>query len=435
MKSLQELLALKQTRSNRLTALIAILEGSASVAARALTDAEQLEFDQIRDGAQSLETEIRNAQFIADQKAANTARQFENRVHSGIDPDDPKDVKDIKKRFSISRAAKLAAGDTSVDTGLEQEMHQEGINEARAANMPITGKGILIPSVAQRATAATAADAGNLIATNTMPTIEGYKPNLYVENLGATMHTGLTGINNIPIADFIAQSAFVGEGAAFTSITSNVRRPEAVAKGLMSKLTNSWFLKAQAGQESDRILSATLDRASKNALNANIAKRANTNSSHGIFGAADIVDVSAADGSAFTRNMLIDMINSAAANNASGDRAGWLVSPNFRAKAQKTKTDDGSGLFVWNDSTPNQLLGFNAQVTTLVPSDFIKGNGTNLMGAAFGYWDNLHIFQWALRELIVDSASNDAGVVLKQVEFWDWVWANPKAFTIAYITA
>lgn len=437
MSKLQELLALSNQRAERLMALSTIMEGTPTVAARALTETEQAEITEIRNGAAALDEQIRNAKFIEDQKAANAAKQFQDRVHAGLDPGTgkQKDVEQIQKRYSITRAAQMAAG-YKVDAGLEKEMHEEGIKEARSANMPITGNGVLIPSIIQeRATAGTAADAGNLIPTNQMATIEGYKQQLYVETLGATMHMGLTGINNIPVADMTAVSAFIGEGDAFTAITSSVRRPSAVAKGLMSKLTNSWFLKAQAGPESDRILSATLDRASQNALNTNIIKRANANSSHGLFGASDIVDVSGTDGSAFSRDLLIEMINAAAKNNAGGDRAGWLVSPTIRETAQKLKTDTGSGLFVWSDATPSQLLGYTAAVTTLMPTTLTKGtmSGTG-KGAAFGYWDNLHVFNWALKELIVDNASSDSGVVLKQVEFWDWVFANPKAFSIAYFT-
>lgn len=434
MKTLQELLALKQRNAERLMALMAILEGSTSVAARSLTDDENAEITTIRNGAAALDEQIRNAEFLKNQAAENAARQFENMAGVTVGDSEVADKKKLAARYSIIRAAQYAAGKTT-DAGLEKEMHQKATEEAREANLPVTGKGILMPSfIQQRATAATAADAGNLIATNQMAVVEGYKPVLYVEQLGAEMHTGLTGVNNIPIADFEAVAAFIGEGDSFPAVTTNVRRPSATAKGLMGKLTNSWFLKAQAGPDSDRVLTQSLDRAINNALNTNLVKRANSNSSHGIFGAADIIDVSGADGSAFSRDLLITMINSAAKNNAGGDRAGWLLSPTVRETAQKTKTDAGSGIFVWDSMAPNQLLGYNAAVTTLVPVNLTKGTGTALKGAAFGYWDNLHMFNWAVKELIVDAASSDTGVVIKQLEFWDWVFANPKAFSLAYFT-
>ncbi len=434
MTPLQELIAQQTQRAARLKALSQIMEGANGVAARALTEAEENEITEIRNGADALENKIKNARFLADQKADDAARQFERMGGAPTGDSEDADKKQLASRYSIVRAAQYAAGKTT-DAALEKEMHDEATKEARAANLPVTGKGVLMPSfIQQRATAATAADAGNLIATNQMAVVEGYKPVLYVEQLGAEMHTGLTGVNNIPITDFEAVAAFIGEGDSFPAVTTNVRRPSATAKGLMGKLTNSWFLKAQAGPQSDQVLTQSLDRAINNALNTNLVKRANSNSSHGIFGAADIIDVSGADGSAFSRDLLITMINSAAKNNAGGDRAGWLLSPTVRETAQKTKTDAGSGIFVWDSMAPNQLLGYNAAVTTLVPDNLTKGTGTALKGAAFGYWDNLHMFNWAVKELIVDAASSDTGVVIKQLEFWDWVFANPKAFSLAYFT-
>ncbi len=146
-----------------------------------------------------------------------------------------------------------------VDAGLEKEAHTDAIKEARAIDLPVTGKGFVIPAWAERATAATAADAGNLIGTNQTEVMQGYKPELWVEKMGCKMFNNLVGINNIPVNDLLAQSAFIGEGSSFTAITSNVRRPSLSAKGLMSKLTNSWFLKAQAGSSSDQVLTQSLD--------------------------------------------------------------------------------------------------------------------------------------------------------------------------------
>ena len=79
MKTLQELLALKQRNAQRLMALMAILEGSTTVAQRALTDDENAEITTIRNGAAALDEQIRNAEFLKNQAAENATKQFENR--------------------------------------------------------------------------------------------------------------------------------------------------------------------------------------------------------------------------------------------------------------------------------------------------------------------------------------------------------------------
>lgn len=437
MKTLQELLAEKARRAERATVLHNILQGDTArnIPGRDLTEAEQTELTELRTGADTLDTQIRNAEWMEAQArdAAQSAAQRMFHVGTTAGAAEAREKSIIEKQYSITRAVQWAAGKTD-NAGLEKEQHEEALRMARESGLPVTGAGVMLPAFTNRATAGTALDAGNLIPTNQMPTIDGYAKRLFVGQLGATMHMGLTGDATLPVADLLATSAFVGEGDSFTSITSNVRRPSLVAKALLSKLNVSWFLKARAGVEADRVLTRTLETSSVNALNLNIIKRANANSSHGIFGAADIVDVSGATGSELTRELLITMINSAAKNDADGTSAGWLLSPTIREELQNTLVDSGSGQFVWNADIMDRLLGYQAQVTTLVPTNLTKSTGSDLKGVAFGYWSNLHIANWAVREMIIDPASSDVGVTLKLVEFWDWVFANPKAFSIGYFS-
>jgi HK97 family phage major capsid protein len=439
MRTLQELKALKIQRAERAAALASIATGSGTTPAREFTEAERAELDQLQNTAADLEADIKRAEFLEDQQRTAAAAIAQKMFVQDAGTPKADEYTRNQRNFSITRAAQHVAG-IRVDAGLEKEYEQEARSQANAIGLPTTGKGFILPafldknSTASRATADVDLDAGNLIPTNQMSTEMGYKPVLFVEDMGARMLMGLTGINNIPVADLTAVSAFVGEGDAFTSIISNVRRPTLTAKGLMSKLTNSWFLKAQAGPESDRVLLQTLEAAESNAVNKNIIKRANANSSHGFFGAADVVDVSGTNGDAITRDLLISMINAPANNAATFKTAGFIVSPAIREALQTLKTDAGSGLFVWSADSADMLLGYKAAVTTLCPTDLTKGSGSNLAGAVFGYFDQLHVANWAVRELIIDAASNDTGVVLKMVSFWDWALANPKAFSIGYFT-
>jgi hypothetical protein len=86
-------------------------------------------------------------------------------------------------------------------------------------------------------------------------------------------------------------------------------------------------------------------------------------------------------------------------------------------------------------NTPDRLMGYNVFNTTLMPINLAKGAGTNLQGVLFGYWDNLAIANWAVREIIVDKANSDLGVVTKILSFYDHAYANPKAFAKGYFTA
>lgn len=439
MKTLRELLELKESRATRLAALLKILNGDGTIAGRELTQAEFDEVNVMRSSADSLEADIRNAEFLEraakDHATASAAGQAAAASKlAGVPSADDKPEQRASERYSIVRAAQYAADKTKQDAGFEREMHDEASRQAVAIGLPISGKGVLVPSFIQaRATAATAADAGNLIGTNQMPTMMGYAPQLFVENMGATVYRNLTGINNIPVADYTAVATFVAEGDNTTAITSNVRRPTLTAKAVHASLTNSWYLKAQAGPESDRILWGTLERAEQNCINTNIIKRANTDSPYGIFDAADIVDVTSANGEDLTRSLLVEMINSPENNNASFDKAGFIISPTVRQFLQSKKVDSGSGQFIMSMDSVDRLLGYPAATTTLMPTNLTKGGASGvLLGLAFGNWDQLVIANWAIRELIVNPYSNNAGVEFKLVSFWDWVFANPKAFAKAY---
>lgn len=440
MKTLRELLELKESRATRLAALLKILNGDGTIAGRELTQAESDEVNVMRSSADSLESDIRNAEFLEraakDHATASAAGQAAAASRlAGAPASDNKPEQRASDRYSIVRAAQYAADKkNNIDAGFEKEMHSEALREAVALGLPIDGKGVLIPGFIQgRATAGTAADAGNLIGTNQMPTMMGYAPQLFVENLGATVYRGLTGINNIPVADMTAVATFVAEGNNTTAIATNVRRPTLTAKAVHASLTNSWYLKAQAGTESDRILWSTLERSEQNCINTNIIKKANSDSPNGIFDAADIVDVTSSNGEDLTRSLLVEMINSPENNNASFDKAAFVISPTVRQFLQSKKVDSGSGQFIMSMDSIDRLLGYPCATTTLMPTNLTKGGASGvLLGLVFGHWDQLVIANWAIRELIVNPYSNNAGVEFKLVSFWDWVFANPKAFAKAY---
>jgi len=440
MKTLRELLELKESRATRLAALLKILNGDGTIAGRELTQAESDEVNVMRSSADTLESDIRNAEFLEraarDHATASAAGQAAAASRlAGAPASDDKPEQRASARYSIVRAAQYAADKGgNVDAGFEKEMHEEASRQAKEIDLPTSGKGMLVPSFIQsRATAATALDAGNLIGTNQLPTMEGYAPQLFVEALGATVLRNLTGINNIPVADLTAVATFVAEGNNTTAIASNVRRPTLTAKAIHASLTNSWYLKAQAGPESDRILWMTLERAEQNCINTNIILAANGDSPDGIFDAADIVDVTSSNGEDLTRSLLVEMINSPENNNASFDKAGFIISPTVRQFLQSKKTDSGSGQFIMNMDTVDRLLGYPVATTTLMPTTLSKGGASGtLLGLCFGHWDQLVIANWAVRELIVNPYSNNAGVEFKLVSFWDWVFANPKAFAKAY---
>jgi HK97 family phage major capsid protein len=377
-------------------------------------------------------------QDIADAKAADeivkraAAAEFEkSNVQRMNKP--ASDEEKLQKSFSTVRALQMQAEKIPY-AGAEREAHEEGMRIARNCGIHTSG-GVMIPDMVQRSDFATALDAGNLGKTQTLPTVDGYRQKLFVEEVGATMHTGLVGISKLPIADMTAVAGFVAENGNFGAIAANVRAKTLEPKAILAKTTSGWYLQAQAGAEADRILRMTLDRARVNAINANVIKSIGAAAPVGIYDDTDVTDVTSANGQAISRALLLTMLNSAASNNAEGTTPVWVTSPTMRAKLMNLAVDAGSGLFEWDNNSLDMFKGYKAHVTTFAPINLTKNSGSNLQALILGYWKELHMATWGVRELIVDKASSDLGTVVKEVSFVDWAIANPKAFVKGYFTA
>ena len=397
-----------------------------------LTADELTEMRAITGKLDTLENDIANAKAADEIMKRNAQSEFMSQnVQRQNKP--ASDEAKLQKAFSITRALQMQAEKVPY-AGAEREAHEEGQKIARACNIQSSG-GVMIPDMVMRSDFATALDAGNLGKTQTLATVEGYKQKLFAEEVGATMHMGLTGISKLPIADMTAVAGFVAENGSFGAVAANVRAETLEPKALLAKTTSGWYLQAQAGPEADRILRQTLDRAKINAVNANLIKSIGAAAPVGIYDDTDVVDVTSANGQAITRALLLTMINSPASNNAEGTMPAWVTSPTMRAKLMNLPVDAGSGLFEWPEANLDIFKGHKAHVTTFAPINLAKGSGTNLQALIFGYWKELHMANWGVQELIVDKASSDLGTVTKLVSFWDWAIANPKAFVKGYFTA
>lgn len=406
---------------------------------RALTEDENREVDTIH--AKMLELAKLIEQYTKVEEMANQKAPEETPVEARrINTFRKGEEQRVRERFSVGRAIRMARGQVSVseDTGVEREMSQEGERIARASGLPIQGGGesIFLPDAIFRSGTTAPLDAGNLVPTNQRPVSDGYRPALFLEKLGANVETAAPGRNNIPVSDFIAEAGFVGEASMTpVAVAANVRRAELTAKAIYAEVTSNWYLHATA-PESDQVLLRTLLQAEATTLNKNIITRgAGTVASKGLLEMDDVIEVTGANGTALTRDLLVKMLNSPSNENATFDGPAFILSPTLRERLQNMKVDAGSGLYVWDLDKPEMLLGHNAAVTTLMPTNLEKGTAPNTkQGAVFGHFSELVILRWPVRQIIVNPY-NDAGPKTKVISFYDWAAKNPKAFARAFFTA
>lgn len=433
MKTLQELLALKATRAERLKALIAIMDGTGGAQARALTDAEQNEITEIRDGAESLETQIRNAQFLADQRAANAAREFENRAPLGLDPGtgrakSPEDQ--VMESFSMARAVQQLYGKGDLK-GAEHEA--DAIGRAEAVSSGVTPmKGCIYVRtdsdkfITRAADAVTPLKASNLVQTNYLPTEMGYKVELPLEALGARV-IPLEGISKINVEDLLATAGYTTEGGSRVEVDVNIRQKELSARPMCAYSSITMLLQARAGSEAEAAAMRALAQAEADAVQRAAISGNGTTAPQGILGNSGIPNLDLGASGPLTFEKLLQMKNNPGKNDANfiDGMRGWLTNENVRSQLEALQ-HGANNTNVWDYNRPDILMGYKAMTTTMVPNN--AGVGTNESALIFGIWANLVFGRWNFRRLVLDEITQPGKTIINWYSFYDHIVLSEKAF-------
>lgn len=412
---------------NRSAELLAIIDGSVpGTVARALTSPEQSELNGMSPKLRDLETKLATARSIEDARKREATQRAKggNRI--------TEEAK-ISKRYSVSRAMKHAASHETISglDGLEREMHDEATKIAQRCDIPITGRGVLIPTAIQRANSSTPLAAGNLIDTELMPVIQGYQPKIIVEGSGAVMYKNLTGVKSIPISDLTGDAGFVGESSADNVRDLNIRKKSLTPRAIRAKIKLTWLLKAFVGPDLDQIAVQRLNSLVTNTVSRCIIKGGGPNEPTGIMDDTDVpeLDLLAVNGRVLTFNDLINLQTLPATNDAENfTNWSYVTTPGMRGALQRTRIEPGQTDMVWDRSAPDMLNGYPALVTTLAPSNLVKGSSSDCNGIAYGAMSELHVAQWALMEMYYDNSKDDDGAFLKVINFYDYALANAKAW-------
>jgi HK97 family phage major capsid protein len=414
----------KEQIGKRMDALLQILNGAEAngAAARSLTEDELTEVDTLKAELATIERNIQAAQSL--ESLASKMDLVHKRAK------ETEDTK-IRKRFSVSKA--LVQARSGKMDGLEAEMHQEGERIARQLNIPTRAGAFLMPDMAytnvEKRESLTSAplNVGNMIPTIQHSVEDGYSIRLGLEEIGTTVLRGLTGLNDIPVADLLAEATYTTETAAAPVVNPNVRRPRLTAKQVAAKSKISFLLQATADPALDDIIMRNLLQAEAVCVQKVAIKGGGANQPVGILDSSDTQNKDLAAPGNLDYESIIDLINSPDDENASFNESyAFVTNPKVRGLLQKIRVDAGSGQMVWSRDVKDTLNGYNTLVTNLVPSN--GGTGTNESAIIFGNWSQLVMGNWGFRQLIVDDASTDSFTWVKLFSYWDQVILNPKAF-------
>ena len=357
-----------------------------------------------------LETE---AQAAIDSKKSVDAFQADvlkkySTGHQPVAPQAPAKSKQDQRDLSGFRVLKAIDqfGRGALD-GVELEMHQEGLKEARELGHSV--KGLALPELILHHRDLTVATEGTDLVQETVmggSFIDILRSKFVLREMGATILTGNTGNFKIPKQTAGATVSWEGENDANDEQTATVGQvafsPNRV--GCFTDLSKGLIIQSSVDMEMFARNDLMLALASGIELAA-IAGDGTGNQPTGIINTSGIGSVvGGTNGLAPTDDHIIDLETAVAIDNADIGKLGYLVNAKTRGKLKKTRVESGQTAKVWDRSTPEAPLnGYKAAVTNFVPSNLDKGTSTGVCSPIiFGNFADLIIAQWGGIDLVID---------------------------------
>lgn len=426
--------ALKEKRTKLEEELTSIIE-KAKEEKRDFTEEENTRRADIRKEIETLNKQITQREFEEELEARVAGETINKRNQE-------KEEKEVST-FSLLRAMNLVVNNKPLD-GLELEMHQEATKEMRASGINPKGN-LFVPSMAirrkagvgersEKRTALLAGSAGGsyLVQTEIKDFISALYDRNVLVGLGARMITGLVGNQQIPVGS-VATVAWEGETDALADGTPTITRKTASPKRLGGYGLVSKTLLAQEGNyDVERMIQDELINAINAALQvAAIEGDGASDNPTGILNTDGIGSVlGGTNGAAPTGDHIVELEREVAVDKADFGALGFLTNPYVRAKLKQTKMDEGSGIMVWDRKVNNELMGYNAAVTTAVPNDLTKGESDECSAIIFGNWNDLLIMQWAGFDILINPFTN-ARTNQMEIDinsFWDIIVKRAVSF-------
>lgn len=327
--------------------------------------------------------------------------------------------------YKFSKAIREMVMNNGVLTGLEAEMHQE----AKRENPSL--KGIGVPSfVINRA--ALAASGSKVVATNTVDFIEALRARLVVIQAGAKLMPGLKGNLSIPklTGGNVVWNSETGNSADFAAAFGEVTMSP---KRLTAYQTVSKQLLVQSEYAIEQIITGDMYRSVALAVDAAALEGGAANTPTGILNTSGIGSVECGTtGGALTWAKVVALENEVAVDNADLGALAFVTNPKVRAQLKGTSVGTDQRM-VWSESG-NSLMGYNAFVTTQVPSTLDKDTTTGVLSALiFGNFNDLMLGQWGGLDITMDpfTAALSAQVKIYIDSLWDVALRNAASFAAA----
>ena len=241
--------------------------------------------------------------------------------------------------------------------------------------------------------------------------IDSLKAIPVVARMGADLVGGLA----LPRLSSNIQTYMVGESTAPTQSNPTIDQVTLSAKTLGAYTLVTRRMRHQTSLDIENIVRRNmLWFMSLGIDNQALSGTGSSNQATGLLNNSNITTTAiGANGGDVSWGNLVGMESAINDANAMAENMGYLTSQLGRGKMKtltKIASSQYSG-FLWD--ADNEVNGYKAMASTLMPKTLTKGSGTNLTAVLFGNWASLVIGLWGGIDIIVDPYSNSTAGDLK----------------------
>jgi HK97 family phage major capsid protein len=379
--------------------------------------------------AQTVIDDLTSQIEIAEQAEANQ-RSLEGSTPTDFKPEggEQRELEKIKKRFNIGAALRMAG--TGKWDGAEKEVNEIGVNELRSAGKEVSNSSFSMPASMVRASAQTVSeDSGNyggqLIQKQAPRVVDSFIPKLWIEDLGATVLTGLSGGKlPLPVPANYAFSWYdetedaSSQKAVITGPELDPKRAAAVVL-VSNRLINNSSVDAQA------MVLKNLGNAAAQALQGAAINGLGVKDPLGLLNMSGLGAGSSAAAVLPTWALVNELKGKIKAADSTEKSLGYLCDPELMALLETIQKANGIGFIAEND----KIGGMKSVATSLIKT--IAGT-PDLHTLIFGDFSQLFVGQWGGIQFVVDpltAASANSLKVTVNMEA-DVQVANKKAFAV-----
>jgi HK97 family phage major capsid protein/HK97 family phage prohead protease len=320
------------------------------------------------------------------------------------------------KRFSVVRAIHALANPQDQSARRAAAFEFEA-SSAVGAKLGKAARGFFMPSEVQKRdlTVGTAADGGNLVATDLLSGsfIDLLRNAMVIDRMGAVMLSGLVGQIAIPRQSGSATAYWVAENSAPTESQQTIGQvtmsPKTIGAftDISRRLTlqSSLDVEAMVNRDLATVLGLGIQQAAINGSGS-------SNQPSGILAQVTTSVIGGTNGAAPTWANIIKLETDVAVGNADVGTLGYLTNAKVRGKLKGTeKFGSTNGMPVYEA---------RAGITNAVPSNLTKGTSSGVCSAIiYGNFADLVIGMWGGLDITVDPYTGSAAGTIRVVALQD----------------